>query len=66
MFKPTAQMANKGVSSYEHMQGSPRRAHEGSQSSVPYPEKASNAGLHESAPHDAGNYSGPGSHNLGM
>lgn len=54
------------VSSYDHMQGSAKRAHEGSQSPVPMRAKGKNEGMREPAPHDAGNYSGPGQHNLGM
>jgi hypothetical protein len=45
MKKPSAQMGNKGVSSYENHMGTPRRAHEGSQSSSPMAEKGENSGL---------------------
>jgi hypothetical protein len=59
MKKPSAQMANKGVSSYENHMGSPRRAHEGSQSSSPMSEKGENAGLGSTTMEG-------GVHNLGM
>jgi hypothetical protein len=59
MKKPSAQMANKGVSSYEHMQGSPRKSHEGSQSSSPMSEKGENSSLGSSTMEG-------GVHNLGM
>ncbi len=60
MKSPGAQMANKGVSSYEHMMDSPRAAHHGSKNSnPPIAEKGENAGL-------AGPKHGGGIHNLGM
>lgn len=46
MKTPGAQMANKGVSSYEHMMDSPRAAHHGSKHSAPpNAAKGENAGL---------------------
>jgi hypothetical protein len=59
MKTPSAQMKNKGVSSYEHMQGTAKRAHEGSQSTPPMSEKGENAGLGSST-------AAGGVHNLGM
>lgn len=66
MKQPAGQMANPGVSSYEGHMGAERRSHEGSQSKTPNAVKGKNAGMHEGAPHDADNYSGPGRHDLGM
>jgi hypothetical protein len=59
MKKPSAQMGNKGVSSYEHMQGTARAAHHGSQSTPPMSEKGENASLGSSTAEG-------GVHNLGM
>lgn len=36
MKSPAGHMANKGVSSYEHMMDSPRAAHHGSKNSEPH------------------------------
>jgi len=67
MKQPSAQMANKGISSYEHLLGSARRAHEGSQSHHPNSEKGANAGLGTGTMTSADNFRGNGGmHNLGM
>lgn len=46
MKHPVAQMHHP-IESYEHMMGTPKKAHEGSQSAHPAPEKGKNAGLKE-------------------
>lgn len=49
---PGAQMANKGVSSYEHHMDSPRAAHHGSKNSnPPNAAKGENAGLGSTGMH---------------
>ena len=45
MKSPGAQMANKGIESYESHMGSPSPAHLGSKSHSPNPAKGENAGL---------------------
>lgn len=60
---PGAQMANKGVSSYEHHMDSARPAHMGSKNSnPPNAAKGENAGLGTSGHSVPGNYGGTSGH----
>lgn len=67
MKNPAGQMANKGVSSYEHLMDTARAAHHGSKNSEPHARTGGSApGMSEGPMANADNFSGPGGHNLGM